>query len=194
MLRWCAYSLGSKQAACSYESSRTTLDVLAINVRMLVLCCLDCVRRLKDAAKHSKAEIDFLDSKLCPLHLQNAPAHAERPTPSQATPDTAQFIQDMLRRTEEKREERTQKRLDDYYKRNFTVRMKELTVLFLSWAAHVSGVCCANACLAIASASLLILTYSDIRSNVCRTTSASRTGLQGRVVSPKRLLTRCGSG
>lgn len=41
---------------------------------------------------------------------------------NQETPDSDPFIQDMLRRTEEKREERAKARLYDYYKRNFKAR------------------------------------------------------------------------
>ncbi|KIY96338.1 hypothetical protein MNEG_11625 [Monoraphidium neglectum] len=48
-----------------------------------------------------------------------AAAQLERPTNKEVDNDTSPFIQELLRRTEEKREERKQQRLNDYYKRNF---------------------------------------------------------------------------
>ncbi|KAI8468232.1 MAG: hypothetical protein J3K34DRAFT_471044 [Monoraphidium minutum] len=48
------------------------------------------------------------------------PAHAVvRPTNKEVANEESPFIQELLRRTEEKREERKQERLNDYYKRNF---------------------------------------------------------------------------
>lgn len=52
---------------------------------------------------------------------QVGPAAALDTTKNRPTPDSDPYIQDMLRRTEEKRDERREQRLKDYYKRNFKV-------------------------------------------------------------------------
>jgi hypothetical protein len=52
--------------------------------------------------------------------LLTQPSHA-RVGPNVATPDTDPYIQDMVRKSEEKREERAKQRLQDYYKRNYKV-------------------------------------------------------------------------
>jgi hypothetical protein len=49
-------------------------------------------------------------------------AQAREVMVTKETPNTDPFIQDMLRRTEEKREERAKARLNNYYKRNFKAR------------------------------------------------------------------------
>lgn len=53
------------------------------------------------------------------VFVQALPAFAADPTKNRETPNTDPYIQDLLRKTEEKRDERTQARLDDYYRRNF---------------------------------------------------------------------------
>ena len=45
-----------------------------------------------------------------------------RPDYNVETPNTAPFIQEMLKRTDEKRDERYKQRVNDYNKRNFAVR------------------------------------------------------------------------
>lgn len=51
--------------------------------------------------------------------MQALPAFAADPTKNRETPNSDPYIQDLLRKTEEKRDERYQERLNDYYRRNF---------------------------------------------------------------------------
>lgn len=53
------------------------------------------------------------------LYMQALPSFAADPTKNRETPNSDPYIQDLLRKTEEKREERYQARLNDYYRRNF---------------------------------------------------------------------------
>ena len=49
----------------------------------------------------------------------SGPASAERPTNREVDAAESPMIQEMLRRTAEKKDERAKQRLDDYYRRNY---------------------------------------------------------------------------
>lgn len=51
--------------------------------------------------------------------VQALPAFSADPTTNRETPNSDPYIQDLLRKSEEKKEERYKARLNDYYRRNF---------------------------------------------------------------------------
>lgn len=51
--------------------------------------------------------------------MQALPAFSADITKNRETPNTDPYIQDLLRKTEERKDERYQARLNDYYRRNF---------------------------------------------------------------------------
>lgn len=51
--------------------------------------------------------------------VQALPAFSADPTSNRETPNSDPYIQDLVRKSEEKKEERYQARLNDYYRRNF---------------------------------------------------------------------------
>jgi hypothetical protein len=57
------------------------------------------------------------------LHVQVAEPSPATVGPNGATPDSDPFIQDLVRKSAEKREERAEQRLNDYYRRNYKVRL-----------------------------------------------------------------------